>query len=376
MRITCISAAQIPSDTANSIQVMKVCQAFAQLGHEVILLVPGEQPKGLQPPALMKQYGLHTLFNIEWIPHRSRRLFPWKAVRRAWRLDTDLIYAWPIQSATLALLSQLPACLEMHDLPSGTFGPLWFRAFLTLRGKKRLLPITKALRTALEKKFGRLPDEQVVVAPDGVDLERYASLPDAVTARQNLKLPQAPTVLCTGHLYEGRGVELFLALAARFPLVQFLWVGGRPVEVEKWKARANAQALANVTFTGFVPNESIPFYQAAADVLLMPYDLEIATSSGGNTASICSPMKMFEYMAAGRAILTSDLPVLREVLDESMAVLCPPGDESAWAAALNGLLTDEPRRQAFSQQACVRVVPYSWVERARRSLQGFDVKEE
>jgi len=374
MRITCISAAQVPSDTANSIQVMKVCQAFTQLGHEVILLVPGQQPKGLQPANLMQHYGLHSLFNIEWLPSRSRRFFPWKAVRRARRVDTDLVYAWPVQSAALALLNGLPAMLEMHDLPSGFFGPLWFRLFLTVRGKKRLLPITNALRAALERKYGHLPDQQVSVAPDGVDLERYVSLPDRVTARENLKLPATPTVLCTGHLYEGRGTDLFLTLAKKFPQANFVWVGGRPADVEKWKGRAATQALNNVIFTGFVPNESIPMYQSAADVLLMPYQLEVATSSGGNTASIASPMKMFEYMAAGRAILTSDLPVLHEVLDESMAVFCPADDQGAWQLALTGLLADQPRAQALGQCSRAHAEKYSWVERARDSLLGFDIR--
>jgi glycosyltransferase involved in cell wall biosynthesis len=374
MRIVCISTAQVPSDTANSIQVMKVCQAFTQLGHEVILLVPGPQPKGLQPVSLQKHYGLQSLFNIEWLPVRNRRRFPWLAGRRARRLDADLLYAWPVQSAALGLLNNLPSILEMHDFPGGTFGPLWFRLFLSLGGRKRLLPITKALRGGLERKYPPLPDGQVLIAPDGVDLERYASLPDPPTARRTLNLVSASTVLCTGHLYEGRGVELFLALAGKFPQASFVWVGGRPADVETCKSRARAQSLANVTFTGFVPNESIPLYQSAADVLLMPYQHSVATSSGGNTASICSPMKMFEYMAAGRAILTSDLPVLREVLDDSLAVFCRPEDRQAWESALGGLLFDEKRRQVLADRARLAAAQYSWIERARRTLQGFEIR--
>ena len=72
MRIVCISSSQVPSDTANSIQVMKVCQAFTQLGHDVILLVPGPRPEDLESTALQEHYGLRTLFNIEWLPVRAR----------------------------------------------------------------------------------------------------------------------------------------------------------------------------------------------------------------------------------------------------------------------------------------------------------------
>jgi glycosyltransferase involved in cell wall biosynthesis len=373
MRIVCISASQIPSDTANSIQVMKVCQAFTQIGHEVILLVPGKQPNGYLPIDLQKHYGLQTFFTIEWVKVRNRRQFPWVATQHARRLNADLVYAWPIQAATLGLLRRMAVMLELHDLPGGTFGPLWFELFLNLNGKKRLLPITKALLTAVEQKYRRLPDGQVVHAPDGVDFERYASLPDPATARRQAGLPSNPTVQCTGHLYEGRGAALFLSLAEKFPQASFVWVGGRPVDVENWGKKASAAALANVIFTGFVPNATIPLYQAAADVLLMPYQETVATSSGGNTASICSPMKMFEYMASGRAILTSDLPVLHEVLDDSMAIFCPPEDRQAWESALGELLADDHRRQALGQCARIRAEKYSWVKRAGRALAGFEI---
>ena len=364
MRIVCISAAQIPSDTANSIQVMKVCQAFVQLGHSVRLLVPGKEPSAMISQQLQSHYGLQASFPIEWLPGRNRRLFPWTAVWQARRLGADLLYAWPLQSAALGLLAGIPSMLELHDFPTGLFGPLWLRFFVIFPGRKRCLPITAALRRAL-----RLPEGQTVIAPDGVDIERYRDLPDSGSARRQLSLPEAPTVLCTGHLYAGRGADLFLKLAAKFPQFSFVWVGGRPADVDAWKGRA--ANLANVTFTGFVPNERIPLYQSAADVLLMPYERSVTTSSGGNTAGICSPMKMFEYMAAGRAILSSDLPVLHEVLNETSAVFCPQEQVEPWESALGGLLADPQRRQALGDRARAVVEQYSWVKRAQRILEGF-----
>ena len=82
-------------------------------------------------------------------------------------------------------------------------------------------------------------------------------------------------------------------------------------------------------------------------------------------------MKMFEYMACRRAILSSDLPVIREVLNETNAVLCPPEDGIAWTDALSALLTDEAKRKALATQAWQDVQPYTWLERARRGLAGF-----
>jgi len=82
-------------------------------------------------------------------------------------------------------------------------------------------------------------------------------------------------------------------------------------------------------------------------------------------------LKMFEYMAAGRAILTSDLPVLHEVLDETTAVFCPSDNVDAWESALGRLLNDEKQRQAFGQRTRRAVQQYSWIERSRRVLETF-----
>jgi len=372
MKIVCISASQVPSDTASSIQVMKVCQSFSQLGYEVTLLVPGQKADTVD---LLSHYGLQQRFDVEWLRVRNRRLFPWKAAWHAKNLAPDLVYAWPIQVAVLSSMAGIPSMLEMHDFPAGRFGPLWFRLFLTLPGKKRLLPITHALQHALKKKYGLMRNEQVVISPDGVDLERYVDLPDPKSARSQLSLPDAPLVLCTGHLYAGRGADLFLALAAKFPGASFLWVGGRPADVNYWKTQASQQALANVTFTGFVTNDRIPLYQAAADLLLMPYERTISGSSGGNTVDVCSPMKMFEYLAAGRAIVTSELPVLREVLDENTAVFCATEELRAWESALGGLLADEKRREALGQHCRKVAQQYAWKERSKRALAGFGNQE-
>ena len=118
MKIVCISAAQIPSDTANSIQVMKVCQSFVQIGNEVTLLVPGNQQSAISNQQLIERYGLQTTFPIQWLPVRNRRLFPWKAVWQARRLGADLLYVWPLQSAVLGLLAGSPTMLELHDIPT------------------------------------------------------------------------------------------------------------------------------------------------------------------------------------------------------------------------------------------------------------------
>jgi glycosyltransferase involved in cell wall biosynthesis len=366
-KIAAIAGSTIPSDTANSLQVMKACQALVQIGHDVTLLVPGQRSTSVD---LLEHYGLLTDFPIEWLSSSSRRMFTWNAVRRARALDADLIYSWFPQSAVFGLLRGLPVVFEMHIQPTGMFGPVWHQSFAVLRGRKRLVSITRALVELFERDFNmRFRPDEVVTAPNGVDLERFASLPDPVTARRQSGLREAPTVMCTGHLYAGRGAELFLALAESLPQAHFVWVGGRPEDVGKWKQRVGSD---NVTFTGFIPNRDLPLYQAAADILLMPYSRSIMGSSGSaDSAAVASPMKMFEYMAAGRAIISSDLPVIREVLNERNAIFCEPDRVEDWRLVIQSLLEEEAHRTGLGNQARLDVQGYTWVARAQHIMNGF-----
>jgi glycosyltransferase involved in cell wall biosynthesis len=376
MKIACISTSTVPSGSANSIQALKVCQSLAQVGAEVRLWLPGSTPAGWE--ALAEQYGLETRFEMTWLaalPRLRRYDFAWRALRAARAWGAEVAYTWVPQAALLALWQGLPLLLELHDRPSGRVGPWLYRQIVRHPGKKRLLYITRALQAVLEREQGvRARPGEALVAPDGVDLERYQALPDADSARRALGLPAGLTAGYTGHLYPGRGMDVLVALARAYPWINFLWVGGQPDAVAEWRKLCALFGLDNITLTGFVPNRQIPLYQAAGDILLMPYERSVAVSGGGNTADICSPMKMFEYMAAGRAILSSDLPVLREVLDESCARFCPPEDPAAWVAALGPLTGDAALRARLGAAASAAVQPYAWQARARSCLAGLGLK--
>jgi glycosyltransferase involved in cell wall biosynthesis len=375
MKIAIVTASQVPATTANSIQVMKVCQSFAQLGHETHLMLPGRQ--AISWTELADRYGLTTPFAIHWLatnPALRRYDLAWKAVQQARSLKVDLVYTRLLQGAFFSLQVQLPAMLELHDRITGRIGPQLFRLCRRSRTPKRWLPITLALQRALEHDFEVIfsPGEAVVL-PDGVDLERYNALPEPAEARQQLGLPQKITAAYVGSFYAGRGMEMLFSLAQANPQVNFMWVGGKPVDVAYWRQRFAQSSMDNVKLTGFIANAHVPLYQAAAEILLMPYERATATSSGGNTVDFCSPLKMFEYMAAGRAIISSDLPVLHEALSPTSAIFCPPEDAPAWRQAFAALIADPGQRHALAVRARQDVAQYSWQARAQRSLDGFDL---
>jgi glycosyltransferase involved in cell wall biosynthesis len=354
---------------------MKVAQALMQLGYDIRMFAPKEtEQPGYE--LLLKHYGLRLAPDLELLPSISglKRLdFIIHAQLAAKRFGADLIYTWLPQSAALGSWSGYPVVLEMHADNSGKLGVWWMRQFWKQKTPKVMTVTTSALRKALERstKF-EFPNEALLLAPNGVELEKYAGLPSPTEARRQLNLKEGLTVGFTGHIYPGRGADLLFQLAKQMPAVNFLWVGGTPELVGFWKNKLTEANMTNVTMTGFVKHEWIPLYQAAADVLLMPYSRSIEASSGQDIAEVINPMKMFEYMAAERGIVSADLPSIREVLNEGNAVLCEAGNwESVignWKGAVESLLADEPRRLALGAQARKDVEQFTWVKREERVM--------
>ena len=373
MKIAVIAQGSIPAQTANSIQNMKMAGALAGLGNDTRVYAPGED-LGISWTQLAIHYGLKRQFEIRWIPFHPflrRYDFALSAVRAAQDWGADLIYTRLPQAASLAASRGLPAIFELHDLPSGTMGPWLLRRFLKARGAQKLVVNTRHLASEIRKRY-RLPAPEgfLLLAPNGVDLESYAKLPDPKAARNALGLPEAFTAGYTGHLYAGRGIELIVELARRLPAIRFLLVGGRPGEVVRRKQEV--RDLDNVLFVGFVPNAELPLYQAACDVFLMPHGKKVAGSSGVNIAEFTNPLKMFEYLACGRPILASDLPILGEILNEENAVILPSGEPEAWVEALDALFRSPERCARLSKAGKRTADQYSWEQRAKRVLQGLE----
>ena len=400
MKIAIIAPSQIPARRANTLQVMKMAQAFASSGNEVRLAAPVVPARGahkgqkveIQWNELARHYGLQSRFPIELLPAlpRWRRYdYGWRSVRWAQGWGADLLYTRLPQAAALGSLLGCATVFEVHDLPQGRTGSLLLRLFLRGRGRRRLVAITRSLADDLAAKLGAPREASfVMIAPDGVDLERYANLPEASRARSLLRndpnLPSEARLAFsaqsgaggfvagyTGHLYRGRGIDLIFAIAERLPDVIFLLAGGEPQDVDQLREKARLLGRSNVILTGFIPNAALPLYQAACDALLMPYQHQVAASSGGDIARYLSPMKLFEYLACGRPVLSSDLPVLREILNPNNAVLLPVGDVDAWVTAIQALRADPERSARLGERARLDASRYTWEGRAAQILEGL-----
>jgi glycosyltransferase involved in cell wall biosynthesis len=403
MKIAIVAPTEIPARRANTLQVMKMAQAFSAEGHPVRLAAPSaRRPRNPTDfPAsdgghststnqvwedLARHYGLKHPFAVEWLysnPRLRRYDYGWRAVSWARRWQASLLYTRLPQAATISSLLGFPTILEVHDIPCGTAGPWIFRKFLQGKGARRLVIITQALASDLSDRFGReFSPPFVVIAPDGVDLERYQHQPGPEQAREALARastsgppvnlhPDRFTVGYTGHLYSGRGGNLLLELAGCLPDISFLIVGGEPEQVNAMQADADSRGLENLLLTGFVPNADLPLYQAACDVLLMPYQEKVEASSGGDISRYLSPMKLFEYLACERAIVSSDLPVLQEVLNHENAVLLPSGSPQAWVKAIRDLELNPELRLRLARHARQDASRYTWEARVGKILTGL-----
>jgi glycosyltransferase involved in cell wall biosynthesis len=174
--------------------------------------------------------------------------------------------------------------------------------------------------------------------------------------------PEARVVVYTGHLYRWKGAHT-LALASRNlpPDAVVCIVGGTPADVVAFRDFLAREQLTHVRLPGYVPPSEVPLWLAAADVLALPNSGTSAIS-----ARYTSPLKLFEYMAARRPIVASDLPSLREVLVHGQnAFLVPPDHPAALAAGLRTVLGESALAERLAERAGQDVVGRTWDARAQ-----------
>jgi glycosyltransferase involved in cell wall biosynthesis len=173
-----------------------------------------------------------------------------------------------------------------------------------------------------------------------------------------------------GQVYAGRGIEIIEAMAAARPSCLFLVFGGGESDV----ATRRIKAPSNLRYMGHVPHSVSQNAQAAVDVLLMPYQQSVSIGiQGHDTARWMSPMKMFEYLAAGVPIISSDLPVLREVLrDGENCLLVCPSDIKSWLDALDAIVSKPKLSERIAANAHAQYQrKHTWLHRGEKILEAY-----
>lgn len=375
MHLHYISPSSLPSLSANSVHVVMQANALAGCVKELTLYACRtlKDPNELLA-AVFKQYGIDAK-RIRFVTIHSKSgrginiRIALLAIRRLLAgARADLIISRNLYAAYLiGVVARRSLIFETHDVETGIRG--FIQKSILRCPWVRIVCISRQLLKALSEIHGAPSGPSQVLhdsAPAGmipVPAERRrAMLEDMVH-----KIRRETRCVCGyfGHLYPGRGIEVIEAMANKRPDLFFLVVGGR---VEDVNARRKKSTAANLIFLGHVPHHLALQLEKCVDILLMPYQKSVSVGvAGRDTARWMSPMKMFEYMATGVPIISSDLPVLREVLrDGENALLVPADDPDAWISSIDRLSHDVELAKRIARAAYTEYLAYyTWERRAQ-----------
>lgn len=367
MKVMYVTASPVPSLSANSVHVMKMSQAFSRAGYKTQLIAPeynrqSDDNSSQSDP--FEYYDIQYPFTIK----RTQGLIGGnfgiflhviQVFAYALLYRPDVIYSRCLFSAWFLTLMGKPVIYERHD--SFIVGSRAWRVFDSLlkrRSLKAVVVISESLKKHLCEKHN-LAETEIIVAPDGADAVKGETLP-LPCGRGDFQIGYV------GHLYRGRGIDLIIEVARKLPDYGFHIIGGMKKDLQFWKEKCGD--LDNVYFYGHLPHAQAARYLMSFDVVLAPYQKKIEVSGGGGDISKwISPLKLFEYMAAGRAIISSDIDVLKEVLEDNRNCLfCSPDDVDCWKSAIERLKNNPDLALRIGREAKRDFLEkYSWDSRVR-----------
>lgn len=345
-----ISPSTVPSRTANSIHVMNMTASLSKISKEVLLFCKLEKNK-ITVKVLEDFYGLNLMnLKLNSIPSFINRGIEFFIALNAVKVFlNDLISKKKpeiIISRNLYASYILGCCFrnkivyETHSPENGFRGILQNK--LLNSSFVKTIVISYALKNILIKTHNLDMHNKIKVlhdsARDGIkliDRNEKRLLREKLFSKKNIKLNNF-NFICGyfGHLYEGRGIDIIIETAKITSDHYFIIFGGNDDQIEYFKRKHNCK---NIIFAGFIKPKDVHAYMQIMDILLMPYQDRVSIGlSGTDTSKWMSPMKLFEYMSSGIPLVSSDLPVLKEVLEHSKnCLLVNPSKPKEWSDAIS-----------------------------------------
>jgi len=370
---------RLPTEKAHGIQIMKTCAALARRGMGVELVIPKRHNEIKDDTfdfyGVEKNFTLKKLWSLDliWlqVPAFFKKIFFWlqsfsfalRARIQCRCTSTTILYTRDLPLALFLFRTNRThktdktngnnLFFEVHWLPEKVH---WYHR-LAYNRVKGLVVISEGIKKDLLA-LG-IPKEKICVAPDAVDAKLFGISMNAIKARKILNVPADQTLaVYTGHLYEWKGADVLAAAAEKLKDVDVYIVGGTKEEVNQFRKKYRAP---NLHIVGWRKHEEIPYWLAAADVLVLPN-----SSRHRIGANDTSPLKLFEYMMARRPIVASDVPAVREILDETMAELVKPDDPASLALGISAALQRTELSEKRTQLAYEKSLEFTWDKRAER----------
>ena len=378
MKILYISNSIIPSRTANSIHVMKMCQAFADNGHEVTLVAP-DNKKHYEKKVddIFNFYGVRKNFEIKklFISQIKGSFFYTISIFffLIFNRKFDIVYGRFLHGCYLASIFKNFVVFEAHApmFEEKLFSRRIFYKLIQSRYFKKLVVISESLKKMYLEQ-GNLNNDLIKVVHDGADeVKNFNKKADLLGDKKSLKVGYV------GHLYVGKGLEVIDSIAEKVSSdIEFHIIGGTEKDIKIWREKIKSK---NVYFYGYVAHEKVSNYLNALDVCLLPNQKVVlahgsAAGSGINISGYTSPLKLFEYMSHKKAIISSNLSVLREVLNEKNSILVDYNNFDEWIKSINNL-KNLSSREIIANQALSDFYAYTWKNRAKNIINSLAKKK-
>jgi glycosyltransferase involved in cell wall biosynthesis len=357
----------LPTSQADAEVFLNTAGAIARRGHEATILVPRARTAGaLDAHEVFAYYDVDTPLRLGFLPIRTKNIVA-QHIGHALRVTrdpraaaADLVYTRNLGVLTACLARGLPTAFE-HYRPWGDQFPPLQALLRRVMGHPQFVGMVVHSRYSMNayRRIG-IPRESLRVIHNGFEPRRVEPRLPKWEARKRLGLPlERKIVVYSGRVNEKKGLDVVLDMARARADALFILVGSErrgPIE-------ERARRLPNVQIVPWQPYAAIAPYLYAADVLLIPPS-KAPLRRYGNTVL---PLKLFLYLAAGRAIIGPDNPDVHELLvDGENAMLVAPGDLEGALAALDRVFADEALAARLGHHARELGDALTWDARAER----------
>ena len=360
---------------ANLIQVISMCNAFSNLGNIVTLILPISRNDNIN--SLIHKLQYHTgKINFSILPfHKfgikkihNRYLNAITTIDILYKINADIVILRDPLLIPIVNRMKIKFIYESHNLKLHNSSRILDKilSYITIKYSKsiyfvKLITISQSLKRAWQVKG--FPENKLFFYHDGFELTKFQDKIPSAQARKSLNLNlNKKLIVYTGSLYEDREIDNIIYLAQQFSNANFMVIGGPNESKVYFQKLASQLGLNNIIFMGYVPHKDVPLYLFASDILLALWSDKVPT------IKYCSPLKVFEYMATGRTIISHGYDVIKEVLkDNENCLLVKPNSQNdlrlkVQLALENSYdhLGENARNNAFEH--------YSWDKRAQTIL--------
>ncbi|WP_072622294.1 glycosyltransferase [Spirulina major] len=376
----------LPMSGAYLVQMVHLANAAANLGYRAVLVYPrptrrvwrwvaGFHPQGAaadlrayyQLQADLQTAELAVLRGGDRLPGLLGKLTNRSTVVCKYHLplhlrqQTGLVHSRDWNFVKAAIQQGIPAIYERDHCETKRYEPEIVQS--------PLLHATVTVATPVRDNLiaNGMPPEKIRQFHNGFNRGFYERHPDQAQAwRDRLLTADQSLVVYAGALEPFKGIDIILDIAPQFPDVQFALAGGPPTQIAHYEAELKTRHLTNVSLLGYLSHDRLAPLLQAADILVYPHH-------AGNAANFTSPMKLFDYIAAGRNIISTTIPPLREFQTSPLITAwAEPDNPQDFALQLRKTLTTQPAWTPQGLYPWNAVQSYSWEARIEKTLHGLD----